>query len=146
MIEEDYVSFETAKLLKEKGFNEKCNYVYMWTGNIVAAQYFMEGESFVDNEDIDAVAKYNEWIIYTQGEYAYLCPTIQRAMKWLRKEHFLHVHIGYDDLDWFWDIMYVSPEVPVEDRPEFVKEGFSRHKEYEDAALEGIKYCLENLI
>jgi hypothetical protein len=28
MITEDYVSFETAKLLKEKGFNERCNRVY----------------------------------------------------------------------------------------------------------------------
>lgn len=28
MIEEDYVSFETAKLLKEKGFNEECQQYY----------------------------------------------------------------------------------------------------------------------
>ena len=29
-ITEDYVSFETAKLLKEKGFNEKCKYCYAY--------------------------------------------------------------------------------------------------------------------
>ena len=28
MITEDYVSFETAKLLKEKGFDEYCKSVY----------------------------------------------------------------------------------------------------------------------
>lgn len=28
MITEDYVSFETAKLLKEKGFDESCRAVY----------------------------------------------------------------------------------------------------------------------
>ena len=28
MITEDYVSFETAKLLKEKGFDEPCQYFY----------------------------------------------------------------------------------------------------------------------
>ena len=28
MITEDYVSFEVAKLLREKGFNEECEYFY----------------------------------------------------------------------------------------------------------------------
>ena len=28
MIQEDYVSFETAKLLKEKGFDEECQKYY----------------------------------------------------------------------------------------------------------------------
>lgn len=28
MIEEAYVSFETAKLLKEKGFDENCLYIF----------------------------------------------------------------------------------------------------------------------
>lgn len=28
MIAEDYVSFEVAKLLKEKGFNEPCRAIY----------------------------------------------------------------------------------------------------------------------
>ena len=33
MITEDYVSFETAKLLKEKGFDEPCVYVYRHDGS-----------------------------------------------------------------------------------------------------------------
>ena len=28
MVKEQYVSFETAKLAKEKGFNEHCNHYY----------------------------------------------------------------------------------------------------------------------
>ena len=28
MIEQEYISFETAKLAKEKGFNEPCKYFY----------------------------------------------------------------------------------------------------------------------
>ena len=32
MITEDYVSFETAKLLKEKGFNEGCSTTYTPNG------------------------------------------------------------------------------------------------------------------
>lgn len=33
MIIEDYVNFETAKLLKEKGFDEICMYVYRCNGS-----------------------------------------------------------------------------------------------------------------
>lgn len=85
-MEEDYVSFDTTMLLKEHGFNEKCNYVYDHDGTMIAAQNFMEGESSVDCDDIDSVAKRKCWTTYTQGEYAYLCPTLQRAIKWLRDE------------------------------------------------------------
>ena len=84
MIGEAYVSFETAKLLKEKGFNEKCQKVYMYTGERICTANFMEGESVVDGTDIEATAAYDGWIIPTQGDYAYLCPTLQMAMKWLR--------------------------------------------------------------
>lgn len=59
MITEDYVSFETAKLLKEKGFDEKCQKVYMYTGKCVCAPNFMEGESVVDSADIEATATYD---------------------------------------------------------------------------------------
>ena len=37
MITEDYVSFETAKLLKENGFDSECDYLYV-DGDIVRAQ------------------------------------------------------------------------------------------------------------
>lgn len=98
MITEDYVSFETAKHLKEKGFDEKCQKVYMHNGQLLWAQIFMEGESFVDNKCIEAVANYNDWITYTQGEYAYLCPTLQMAMKWLEQVHGIHLNIIYDKI------------------------------------------------
>ena len=62
-ITEDYCSFETAKLLKEKGFNEPCRQAY-FNGSLV--DYTMYG--FCDGELID-------------------CPSQSLALKWLREVH-----------------------------------------------------------
>ena len=74
MITEDYVSFETAKLLKEKGFDEPCIYVYRHDGS--------EDIWDADKEDI-ACQK----------------PTLQMAMKWLREKHNIFVRIIQSHID-----------------------------------------------
>lgn len=120
MITEDYVSFETAKLLKKKGFDEACIYVYLHDGS--------EDIWDADKEDI-ACQK----------------PTIQMAMKWLReKEWFICiiplafycgekvVKFGYNI--WAGDNL----EIDESNTPEF--------NSYEEAAEAAIKYCLENLV
>jgi hypothetical protein len=145
MITEDYVSFETAKLLKEKRFNEKCRYVYMPSGLQVAAEYFMEGESFVDDDDIELVAKYNEWITYTQGDYAYLCPTLQMARKWLKGRFNVDIVVcvvDYNTLNmehcYYFFKVYKDRRI-TDTLPTKL---YRSHEEAEEAA---IRYCLENL-
>ena len=67
MITEDYVSFEVAKLLKEKGFVEPLvNYYYTAKGERVG---------------------------YLMTEEQYLCPTHQLAMKWLREVYNIFIVI-----------------------------------------------------
>jgi len=141
-MEEAYVSFETAKLLKEKEFDEKCQKVYMHNGQLLWAQIFMEGESFVDNKCIEAVANYNDWITHTQGEYAYLCPTLQMAMKWLREVHNIHIGInpisgkGYNAT--IYDVADFDDYGIISDTESFFH--------VEQACEVAIKYCLEKLI
>ena len=147
MIQEDYTSFKTSILLKEKGFNERCRYVYMPDGTRVAAQIFMEGESSVDNDDIESVARYNDWIPYTQGEYAYLCPTQQVAMKWLREKHniCIIVDICFNDARnrepgfvfeiWTLTTPYDCLDVPTD-----------AFNTYEEAAEEAIRFCLIDIL
>ena len=70
MITEDYVSFETAKLLKEKGFNEICKYEYSVPNvdkGYVLQRFF---KPIKNSELIDD---------------AYTAPTLGMAMKWLRE-------------------------------------------------------------
>ena len=144
MITEDYVSFETAKLLKEKGFDAKCRYVYLDTGMRVASQIFMEGESSVNYDDIESVAKYNDWITYTQGDFAFLCPTIYATMKWLRETHGLHIDIFPDGNKYLSLIWTVPPKRDFNNLDGKYED--KSYASYEKACEAAIIYCLENLI
>lgn len=73
MITEDYVSFETAKLLKEKGFDVDC-YCFYTDGELVRAQ----GHACNWNNGETLFADY-------KNECS--APTLQMAMKWLREAH-----------------------------------------------------------
>jgi len=128
MITEDYVSFETAKLLKEKGFNEGCRQ-YLYRGNLIFSR------SEIWNRELD-----------NYEDEGWAAPTLQMAMKWLRENYNIYCDIGYDDCDWFWNIISVDKNVPVEDRPLFIKNGLAGYKSYEEACEEAIKYCLKELI
>lgn len=117
MIAEDYVSFETAKLLKEKGFDEDSWFHYDADGDIVTRGYRLNMP-----EDIPA------W-------------TLQMAMKWLRNIHglFIHIDVIREASCWLADIQDIKGDVsvyPVE----------NEFPNYEEACEAAIKYCLENLI
>ena len=141
MIKEEYVSFRTAMLLKEKGFDAKCQKVYVHTGNVMWACCFMEGESFVDNTDIAAVADYKGWNTYLCGDYAYLCPTLQMARKWLREDHNLlaepyRTYTGYS-----FQVGHVDTGIMFYDasNDRIAPQIWSTYEKAEDAA---IAYCL----
>ena len=70
MIEEQFVSFETAKMLKEAGFDVPCTSQYT------------EGK-YIWNVDYP----YN----FNQDEFGYSRPTQALAARWLREVHKLHV-------------------------------------------------------
>ena len=76
MITEDYVSFETANLLKEKGFDWECIGYY------------------VDDEPDDV---YHSLCGETNSTWESRCcsaPTLQMAMKWLREVHDVYIDIS----------------------------------------------------
>ena len=70
MIEESYVSFDTAKMLKEAGFDEVCNLFYVSGKGDTCLMY--ERNSRLD-----------------KGQYS--CPTQALAARWLRETHGFHV-------------------------------------------------------
>jgi len=125
-ITEDYVSFETAKLLKEKGFDEKTIY------------HYTTGDTLQHN------IAYNQ---YKNSEMGNACsaPTIQMAMKWLREVHGLFISIGNDDLDYNWQIFDIKNRTKDLD-PTCLTDSYGGYRKYELACTLAIKYCLENLI
>ena len=132
MIIEDYVSFEIAKLLKEKGFDEPCHALYH------------DGEDKIFfGLDVDS---YRNTIL---NKNYYACPTLQMAMKWLREVHRLHISIemGFD-VDSQQHFFFVSFLCKFSNKVGEYQTPFeeSEFTSYEDACEAVIKYCLENLI
>ena len=127
MITEDYVSFEIAKLLKEKGFDEKVSTHYLVHPSGFS-EFFDKKDEFTEPEDV--------WL---------KCPTHQMAMKWLREIHGLSVET--------FSIKGTSNVCPVFWKGNVVKlltqdRVFNGELvgSYEEAVESAIKYCLENLI
>ena len=95
MITEDYVSFETAKLLKEKGFNEECFMFWRYdkandeddTDGISLSSWNEDNSNRVTNSELD---EYFDDEFRSEG---YLAPTLQMAMRWLREVHHIVIVI-----------------------------------------------------
>jgi hypothetical protein len=135
MITEDYVSLETAKLLKEKGFDEATNRYY----NAQYDQIRTVSDTFMwhwNNE---------EFMKRVLMEGAIAIPTLQMAMKWLREVHKLCISITPqvtdDDGDGgcLWQFAITSHLEPLSISLEL-------YEQYEEACEVAIRYCLENLI
>lgn len=138
MITETYVSFEVAKLLKEKGFDGECMSMYITP----------KPHSGMGNPNEAKIAPHGRDSHYYDG-YLYQCeaPTLQMAMDWLRVTYKHHIvaeprlynsaNTDSDFSRWLWTIItedsYLYSE--GEDFPT-----------YESAAEAALKHCLENLI
>ncbi len=124
MITENYVSFETAKLLKEKGFDEECIYVYRYDGS--------EDIWDADKEDITCQK-----------------PTLQMAMKWLREVHNLAIIPFIMINGWRSRVSRIkmnSDGFIVDVIAGIDNSNIPDCDTYEEACEAAINYCLENLI
>jgi hypothetical protein len=142
MITEDYVSFETAKLLKEKGFDAE------WVSEF--------GGYYVDrnhNGQVIGVATESEMLNKTLEDWEYLRPTLQMAMKWLREVHNLECDISFNPYSKaskeppYWMSISTSKfDNPYHSSILWKSLVRTHFDTYEEACEAAIKYCLENLI
>ena len=156
-MEENYVSFEIAKLLKQKGFKHWCNKCY---GTAV----YHKGVPLSFDEEHDLITEgRGDEIEYVEGGCLYdfgsyngdgdtkVCaaPTLQRAMKWLREVHHYYIqvmldgwacggHLGY----------YVVIQKTDSDFEMMLSDALDEvfYKTPEEACEAAVKYCLESLI
>lgn len=127
MITEDYVSFETAKLLKKKGFDSECH------------------SHYYPSHHPDGSVQYHLAEVYSLKSLKdfYLAPTLQMAMKWLREVHkFVPIILAGGSSYWF------RIDKVNEDnwKNTIYREDVKSFLTYEEACEASIKYCLENLI
>ena len=131
MVTEDYVSFETAKLLKEKG-------AYFDTDRV----YTSIGRAWEIN-----MKQFKKQFDYEVSNYIQR-PTLQMALKWLREVHKIFVEpIVAIDLNGKYHYCFRLLNSICKDILEpkdLVRIDFK--DTYEEAVEAGIKYCLENLI
>lgn len=121
MITEDYVSFETAKLLKEKGFDGS-----------VSVHYNELGGTIMSSNPI--------------SKNCIKCPTIQMAIKWLREVHEIFIR---PNTSFLYPIRYYCEIFCFGDNLKTQQDATTESFESPEEAYEkAIKYCLEefNLI
>lgn len=136
---EDFVTFELAKKLKEKGFTCELPFaMYNELGEFylltTSAPYYVNSSG----------SKYREYYGYDDfDECDFIAPTIYQVLKWLREEKKIHIEPrilvdGDTDADGK-IITYIESGdiIYFEDK---------RFNSFEEAALVGIEYTLNNLI
>ena len=131
-ISEDYVSFEIAKLIKEKGFHSECHAYY--------TSYANGHNEFHISEAYPLCLDFNN-----DGEdYETSVPTLQMTMKWLREVHKIFITISVrfsnnadDDINFSYLIKDHNEHTEYDDG-EFIS--------YEDACEAAIEYSLTRLI
>lgn len=114
----EFVTFEIAKKLKEKGFREKVNAYYGKRENIF---------------DVHPALDMND------ADYRASAPAISQVLKWLREEKEIMVFPIFSKYTsrWYCAIVNTNPLAIY---------NFPLSDSYEQAAITGIKYVLDNLI
>lgn len=125
---EDFAPFELAVKLKEKGFDYPC-----------IAHYDI-------NKELKVVIR--EPIFWHSDVLSYTdAPTISQVLKWLRKEKLILIGLspmqeygGDEVVEWCATVYKADKQGGLSWQEEFY------YQSYEQAALAGIEYILDNLI
>ncbi len=140
----DFVTFEISKKLKEKGFSQGYN-------------IFGFRPIFSDETTIRFINEIGAYEKEYFGENI-AAPTISQVLKWLRKERKLHIEpciLADADTDAdgkiineyvYWSFSVTSIESGEMIYFEYEHVDDKRFDSYEQAALAGIEYVLDNLI
>ena len=122
MIEESYVSFDTAKLLKEAGFDVPCTSQYTEGKCIWNVGY-----------------PYN----FNQDEFGYSRPTQALAARWLREVHHLNVYACFDYEEFDEKKWFFTREHTMVTDDSAVYCDVINYGSYEEALEAGLKHGLE---
>lgn len=162
---EDYVSLETAKMLKEKGFDEVCDMSYLHHCRVKDEIYEkypgLSDCGYRDLVDVDGLKEeevygyYDELVDFTccnkpswseyDDHFIGAAPTLYEAQKWLFAKHNLHVcptpymFKDKDKYDWFETDIYLKHETDWS----FFAATEEEYSSYQQALDAGIRKALE---
>lgn len=125
---EELVTLETAKLLKDKGFNWKCEHLI--DRNKVITKYDLPQSmsccTEIDNESVE-----------------FLCPVLYIAQKWLRKTKNLHIEIYRNTCGYGYAIVKADSCTWMEDDNTKGPNDGGKWDTYEEALEAGIQKALK---
>lgn len=132
MITEQYVSFDTAKMLKETGFDVPCNGIYFVTRQgkydlcIYDRKFDLMDLSYDERDGFQC---------------EYFAPTQALVAKWLREVHNIHVFANYflEGCDWF----YVIVDLKESDEVKGIRFCIESYESYEEALETGLQQALK---
>ncbi len=132
-MKDEFITFETAMLAKEKGFNEYCSRYYningvesSFTGYDIMKKYHKN--DVLHNVDTDTEEQEHPKVFCTR-------PTQSLLQKWLREVHNKHIIIAYSKATNKYDVLYSS------DNGSFN----SSHNTYEEALEVGLVESLKRI-
>lgn len=133
---EDFVTYEIAKKLKEKGFYYKCVATYDNDG--------MLGYNYIQPTNIRAIG-FDDCLCShnVENDNCIDAPTISQVLKWLRKEKGWVIVVRlYSTNGWYWFVQDEKGEL----KSSHLASCDDCFSTYEQAALAGIEYVIDNLI
>ena len=128
------VSYDIAVKLKEKGFKEECLAVYifkdMWEYNNKCP--LADNNLFFSHNSCNDILHEN----------CYDAPTIAQVLKWLRNEKKIFINVDVrTNLTWYYEAWNINEKLSV-----LGNVPFNKSESYEQAAIAGIGYVVDNLI
>lgn len=132
---EDFVTFEIAKKLKEKGFKESC-FGWYYPSEVCGFDY---KTIIVFNNSAYRGSNYKDMLVSHKDEKYVDAPTISQVLKWLRDEKSIHICIDFErNMTWYYQIaIYGTTNI--------TNTNYGYYS-YEEAVLSGIEYVMYNLI
>ena len=142
----EFVTFDIAKILNEKGFREKCLAYYDVLDNVGVLYNTQYTDDFSPCQYTDLLFSHNsgEGKQTDDSEYCVDAPTISQVVDWLLTEKDIYVNVDcscYDTFMFFYTI-YKKGEIAFE-VVGFNEEWYDTPQE---ATLAGIKHVLNKLI
>lgn len=143
---EYFVSFELAKMLKEKGFREKCLAYYDAEDNVGLLYNTQYSNELLPCQYTDLLASYNSGDIAANLDTSDNCidaPTFSQVLKWLRKEKKIYICVDVCEIGWFFCInKSIDTDYSYDVEPSEIE----YYDCYDAAVLMGIEYVLDSLI
>ena len=130
-MEDTRITFETAKLAKEKGFNALCYDAFNSKGNLYSNGWC---EYIYDNK---VEIPFGSGVLESQD---ILAPTQSLLAKWLREEHNIHATSQIGNLDFINTYHY---EIRYIDKNKFICKVKGNFKTYEEALEAGLQEALK---